>query len=195
MADTLDIIKKYKRSTTGALRQGEIVTGLNVYSALRREGQTEISEFGEVEFPVAVVVSQDCDLDWDYKARFSDRSNDKKLLRSVLFCEAEEAAIAKSRGLTSEVWKRIVQNKDERYQFLESIPASHDDAGQGIGELVLDFKRYFALLTADAYGQIDDTATRRCRLQPPYVQHLATRFYYFQYRVALPQDHESEPAK
>ena len=94
----------------------------------------------------------------------------------------------------SRIWAKIKQNKDERYHFFEKIETNHDLYDESIGELVIDFKRYFSLPTDELYMRILSGETkRRCRLVTPYLEHLSSRFAYFQGRVALPEDHHSEP--
>jgi len=182
----------YTASESGALRQGELITGLAVY-VRKREG------FVEVRHPFAIVISQDCDLDWDYQKIRSDPPGDTtgtgtKEVPHVLFAEAVTAKDAKATVRTSEFWKRVKQNKDERYQFLQSVTPEQDAEAEGLPELVLDFKRYFTIPTAVVYQQINKSAKRRSRLVSPYLEHLCLRFSYFQIRVALPLDHQSEPA-
>ena len=95
--------------------------------------------------------------------------------------------------IKSNIWQRIRINKDERYHFLQIIPPEEDAFLQGIPELGIDFKRYFTLRTDDVYVALtSNTAQRRSRLISPYLEHLSTRFAYYQFRVALPSDHESE---
>ena len=89
----------------------------------------------------------------------------------------------------SDIKKRIRQNKDERYQYLRVVQPEQDALGEGFPGLLLDFKRYFTLSTGDLYNQVQTTAKRRAVLSPSYLEHLSTRFFYFQARVALPQDH------
>ena len=50
----------------------------------------------------------------------------------------------------------------------------------------------FTLPTEEVYRQLALSGQRRAVLRPPYLEHLSTRFHYFQFRVALPGDHESE---
>jgi len=136
-----------------------------------------------------VVITQDCDLEQDARARNGKASQDK-LLRDVLLCVAQEASTLEAGG--KDIWKRIQQNKDERYQFLERVPPELDALEQGVPELVIDFKQYFTLPTDELYERVKSQAKRRCRLVNEYLAHLASRFSYFQSRVALPEEHASE---
>ncbi len=91
------------------------------------------------------------------------------------------------------MWKRVRNNKDERYHFLERAPADCDAQGEGIQELGIDFKRYFTLPTDEVYRWIEmGVIKRRSTLRTPYAEHLSSRFAYFLSRIALPHDHVSE---
>jgi hypothetical protein len=188
----------YLRSQEGALRQCEIVTGLiQVKLALATLGTDQLA-IQSVSHPYAIVISQDCDLDNDWKARLSlsvtKEGNDSLLpLPSVLFAEVTTAASLKTRVPSgSKFWARVRQNKDERYQFLQAVSAESDALGEGLPELGIDFKRYFSLPTEEVYRRIKLGLTkRRCWLNTPYSHHLSARFGYYQTRVALPEDHQS----
>ncbi len=93
--------------------------------------------------------------------------------------------------MNSTIWDRVKKNKDERYHFLEKVPAECDLRGEGIPELTVDFKRYFTLPVEEVYYQLT-SGCRRCVLCPQYLEHLSSRFSYFIGRVALPHDHVSE---
>jgi hypothetical protein len=178
---------------TGALRQGEIVSDV-IQVRLMIESLVPGAEpaIAEVRHPLAIIMTQDCDLDWDFKARQSNGSEGKRI-PNVLFCEVIGATELRGRqGINSEIWKRISQNKDERYQFLQRILPDADAVGKGLPELGIDFKRYFTVPTEELYHRLIAQAHRRCRLLSPYLEHLSTRFGYYQFRVALPADHLSE---
>jgi len=209
---------KYATSQpNGALRQGEILTSIIqlLPSVMEFEslGLLETTRQDTVALkatpyihPYVIVVSQDCDLDWDFKARQPNPDKDpkakNKLVPNVLFCMATEAKELRdrdkdlphgtSKDINATTWNRIQSNSDIRYHFLEKIPKSYDLLGQGLPELAVDFKRYFTVPTDEVYRQLGGVAKRRCKLISPYLEHFALRFYYFQYRVALPEDHLSE---
>ena len=142
-----------------------------------------------VEYPYAIVLSQACDLTQD----FSSRQNGKSQLPDVLFCQLPTADALKAGCGGSDIWKRVKQNKDERYHFLEKVPIDSDAAGEGLPEMGIDFKRYFTLPTEEVYRWIELGQTkRRAVLCSPYLEHLSSRFAYFMSRVGLPRDHVSE---
>jgi hypothetical protein len=139
-------------------------------------------------------LSQDCDLDLDFKARQGQVGADK-IIPNVLFCEATTAEQLKGRLDRSDLWRRVKDNKDERYQFLQRADNQDDALGEGVPELGIDFKRYFTIATEEAYFQLESSLKRRCRLVSPYLEHLSARFAYYQFRIALPQGHFSEPGR
>jgi len=148
-----------------------------------------------------MVLSQDCDLEQDFRGReeLSQRENDEteanlqasnNLLATILLCEVVRAdQLRGTPNMDHKTWKRVRFNKDERYQYLSAVPALADRLGEGLSQLTLDFKRYFSLPTDQAYWELQQQARRRCFLVTPYAEHLSTRFFSFQCRIALPVDH------
>lgn len=119
----------------------------------------------------AIILSQGCDLLWDYEAAAKGESAE---LNGVLVYELEPAEKARAKIKGKDIWKRIRQNKDERYHFLEAAPAALDLCREGLPDLMLDFKRCFSLPAKEIYRQTaqPNAAKRRCRLEMPYREHL-----------------------
>lgn len=193
-------IQKYLPSSNGSLRQGEILSNLKQFK-LNLESLRSGKPLAEpIIHPFAIVITQDCDCEQDFKKRqVSDLVSDK-IIPSILFCEVVVAEQLRNRDkdnrvkeINSTVWGQVKINKNERYHFLESVPAESDGLSEGLPELTLDFKRYFTIPTEEVYYRLEiKEAQRRCRLVSPYLEHLTSRFNYFQYRIALPEDHTSE---
>lgn len=144
----------------------------------------------QVEYSYAIILTQACDLAQD----FIKRQRQEPHLPDVLFCQLPTAAelMATLSGNTR-IWDRIKINKDERYHFLQKIPAERDLHGEGLPELGVDFKHYFTIPTDEVYRRIELGPTRRrAVLCTPYLEHLSSRFAYFMSRVGLPTDHVSE---
>ena len=157
---------------------------------MRVPSEDEAARFTEIVHPYCVILSQECDLDWDFAARAEGDDSSGKLLSNVLCCTAaEEDDIRQSKGLKSDLWRRVKNNKDERFQYLEECPNDRDSARDGVPPLVLDFKGYFTVSTSELYEQLVTNARQRCRLTTPYAEHLSLRFASFQARIALPRDH------
>jgi hypothetical protein len=175
------------------LRQGEVLTGVIQRRRSFRSLSSETPEMEEIRHPYVIVVTQDCDLEQDHRARTSAESPAipiEKLMPNILFVQAvtwQELIAGLPKG--KDIMKRVMQNKDERYQVIEQIDAPVDAAGEGVPALGVDFRRCFTVPTDEVYVQLSSNARRRCRLNSPYLEHFSKRFADFLNRVALPRDH------
>jgi hypothetical protein len=205
-------VEKYTAVASGErLHQGEILTGLvRVRQSLVSIGSHDIS-VDEITHPYLIVMTQDCDLAQDADARelqataakdqslLNDLEFKKKLdnapklkIENVLFCEAMSTSEMRSNlPPGKDIWKRIIQNKDERYQCLEAVPPPQDLAKEGIPSLGCDFKRFVTIPIDGVYRRLEIEPTlRRTRLLTPYAEHLLHRYCNFQCRIPLPESHE-----
>lgn len=191
-------VPAYELSSEGALRQGEILSNVTEIRPhfIGLADVSQIQAITPVQHAFAIVLSQDCDLDWDHKARTSEEreTNKPREIPSILLAQAVTAEELRGQaGINSKLWSYIRTNKNERYQFLSHVPEACDSDGQGLPELGLDFKRFFSLPTEFLYFQIEiNSVRRRTKLRSPYVEHLSHRFASYLSRIALPTDHESE---
>ena len=180
------------------LKQGEIVSNLPQFvltpDSFNSKQDLEAKIFKRTH-PWAIVLTQDCDLEGDFRERKKDKPRSHKLIPSVLFCEVRtsQELFSPPNLENPKTLGRVKINKDERYQLLQRIPAEKDAAAEGLQELGIDFKRYFTVPTDELYSRFGQDTKRRCFLNPPYSQHLISRFFYFQSRIGLPEDHASEP--
>lgn len=180
---------------SGPLFQGEIVANLI-------QARLDVASIGPdlpavvnlATHPYAVVLTQDCDLESDFMLRTNKRLTGS-LIPEILFCEVAEAEGFKSGAdIKSDIWRRVRANKDERYHYLRGVAAEVDAAGQGTPDLALDFKRCFSIPTDEVLRRLEiRELKRRACLEPPYREHLTTRFFYYHFRVALPEDHYVQP--
>lgn len=161
--------------------------------------QTTTPTAKRVTSPYAIVITPDCDLDWDFKAKHGT-ANKGKLIQNILLCTVMYSSdLAKRinndqdpnrRFETKTPWNKARQNKDERYHFLERIDDSLDLKGEGLRSLGIDFKDFFTVPRDFLYSSISEGITlKRCRLLRPYSDHLNSRFAYFLSRIGLPEDH------
>ncbi len=168
------------------LHQGEIISNVvQVLLTLDSIGSDSPGAVPNVH-PFAIVLTQDCDLE-----QHLAKTEDGKVgtLPNILFCEAMSAETLKA-SATGSSWPRVRTNKAERYQCLEQVPAGQDATGEGVHALGVDFKRYFTIPTEEILERIrQGESKRRAYLAPPYGLQLAMRFFYYQMRVALPNDH------
>jgi len=172
------------------LRQGEIIEDVVELIPL-----LETSSINEGKIPVqkdphkySIVVSQGCDLEWDYRVRQGDQSvPEHKLLRHVLFCDlfAKDYVRDFSNLKSSELFGRVVGNQNIRFHHLAE--ASIGDTSETIPELIADFKSTFSLPCDYVYWLIDaGQSTRKGYMPAPYLQDFMQRLHSFLSRVALP---------
>lgn len=187
----------YQTSDKGSsLRQGEILTGVVQYNPVIDDICLELQElsFTPIVHPYAIVITQDCDLDWDYKAREINDKSSGKLLNSVVLCEIDTAkAIRDTDGINRKEWELVTAHRHERFYFFEKILPKCDLEQEGLPELTADFKKVFGIDAATLYRQIEiGMVKRRTVLVNPYLEHFSRRYYSFHGRVALPFQYESE---
>lgn len=111
-----------------------------------------------------MVLTQECDLDWDFKARNGEPDQnlrERKLVPNILLSEIMDADRLRQRIQGSDIWKRIVRNQDERYYFFPPIASTEDLLGQGLPALVVDFKRVFTIPSAELYLRMEIGLRRR----------------------------------
>lgn len=188
----------------GALRQGEIVTGIFQRIVKPETIDDEEPTIQPIEHPYAIVVTQDCDLDRDFRIRESPKNEDNfseeqslRLLPSVLFCQMVVADVVRRRkddGINTKTWDIVSSNRDERYHFLQAVEKENDAWAEGLPELCVEFRRYFAIPTDEVYSRLEISEfQRRCKLMVPYRDHFGLRFAFYQCRVALPEQFFSLP--
>ena len=179
---------------TGALRQGEILEGIREIKFKPGTLPGEIVAGEGVTLPaqirthsMTIVLSPDCDLEWDYQARKDKDDNGTKLMSHVLLCDLEDAAAIRAQRVpASRIFRMVQQNRDERYHFLR---AGRTGSGSEIPDYYIDFKRMFALPAEYVTNEAESGSIRRLGvLRPPWNQHLSHRFTFFLGRVGLPDE-------
>ncbi len=182
----------------GPLRQTEILSGVHQHNiTIESLNNPDGVEVAPINHELAIIVSQDCDLEQDFNRREELRLNgaapdrlDTKLLPTVLLCEVStEIQIKITVRDQGDSRQQFRQNKIERYQFLRAVGINDDALGLGLEAMGIDFKRYFAIPTAELYAQLEGQCQRRCRLGPQYLEHFCVRFSNFLSRVGLPRNH------
>ena len=195
--------------TSGSLRQGEILSG--VWEHRPRHPAIELDEDFELpvksyKYPWLIVMTADCDLNWDYEAREKERKNENEVLSEdgeeprdietivpsivphILLCRAFEAEEIRHReGMNSGVWKRITKGQDERYHSLITS-TTEGNHFKNPPDLYIDFKKSLSLPTDLVYEGLEPGTIGRAALIPPlYIHDLMHRFYSFLSRVGVPE--------
>lgn len=171
------------------VRQGEIIKDLfELQLDVSSQSSIDLNQpvkLGRIDHPYSIVVSQDCDLEWDYKAR-QGNAPESKLLTHVLFCSLfPEDELRVRNKLDSQLYKRARQNQDERYHHLDATVVG--ETSDSVPELIADFKTTFSLSVEFVYWLISTSqAVRKGALCSPYLEDFMHRLYSFLGRVATP---------
>lgn len=174
------------------LRQGDILRNVDfpVYS----EVDAEKAVLRVVRFPLAVVLSQDCDIEQDYGLLVGEEAGGSRLV-SVLMAPLYEMSDAISgehlsllmikmpslpSGKKSQSAIDLKQNKNPRYHCL---PLSQAQEGQP--DLIADFKHYFSV--SSRYLVSIRERALIAPLNDLYREDLCQRFAAYLTRIGLPQ--------
>lgn len=182
---------KYDPPSVNEFRQGEILANILEYQPIDpKEGDSE-TPLERIPHPLAVVITQDCDLFSDFRQRSTGNLDDPNILSHLLLCDLFlEAEVRTRLSAGSDIWKRVKQNQDERYHRLPAGPIG-DGGLENLPDLYLDFKRILSFPTDRLYQATGSGAAKRLAIVPTfYVQDLIHRLFSFQARVAVPQENE-----
>ncbi len=178
----------HKKSERNQITQGDIFQNFNYVQWAEKIGDE--LEIDEIEIPFFVVLTQCCDLEWDFVDRKKSKTEKRdKYIQSLLVCPAYIAELVKSGkhlenlGLIMENynhdrWKIIENNNNVRYHFLKG------NSTRGIPDLVLDFKQYYTIPTSKIYEL--DKEHYVASLKPLFRENLSQRFAFYLSRIGLP---------
>ena len=172
------------------LRQGDILRDVHwVESVVETSGIIEVSR---VVFPLAIVLTQDCDLEQEHRYRTEARKIQDKWLVSVLMAplynvqHVYQGEHLSDLGIFMEKVPKVGNsgnflrhNERPRYHYLEfegSVP---------IVPSVVDFKHYFSA-TVDYLAGLKPTSFV-CSVAPLFREDIAQRFAAYLARVGLPE--------
>lgn len=181
----------------GSLRQGEILSGIIEHRAVICAQPLEERNVPVESIPhhLAVILSADCDLEQDFNTRFLRKSladgsqstsvdeSDHHLFPYIAVCDLFPPSHVRGRFNHKELWKRVVQNQDERYHHFVDQGCNI----QSLSDVYIDFKKAFALPIMAVYRSIIDKQVQRVALVPEiYLHDLMHRYYSFLSRIAVP---------
>lgn len=181
----------YGKKTDNRICQGDIFEEFT-YKFTKIFDQT--GEIIAITLPYAIVLTQDCDLEWDFEKRDSNPeqktdANDDKVLQSILICPAyiaeqfRNGEHLKALDLTmekwnSDLWRPIKGNQNERFHYLE------EDIENKMPNLVVDFKHYYTVPAEDIYSIAD--SKYKISIVPLFREDISRRFANYLSRIGLP---------
>ena len=175
------------------LQQGDILSDVEYIEYVEeKDGEITISK---IVFPLVMVLTQDCDLTWDYDSRTSTKqSNQDKYLFSVIvvplynyehfiqgdhLSELGQKMQTVSSKLTKTDNKNLRANETPRYHYLEfndSVP---------IVNSVIDFKHYFTVSVDRLRAHKKDHYI--CTVSELFRERVSQRFANYLSRIGLPE--------
>ena len=177
------------------LRQCEILCGIVEYRPVIAAAEYKGDDpplLDPRKYPYLVVITNECDLLYDYQERSEISPEEKKaspdwernhhkILPHVLMCEAfTKGEIKALHELNSKLLGRIEQNQNERLHYL---PQSKE---LEVPDLYLDFKKHFTVATQSIYDALEAGAIiRRAVLDGSRRYDLMHRFYSCLSRVGV----------
>lgn len=185
--------RKVRLSKEVRVCQGDIFRNVEMIEyAVEVSGIFEISK---IVFPLVIVLTQDCDLEQEYKVRWSRGPNNKhdKWLFSVLVAplynldhvfkgEHLSSLDMEMRVIDSSTTKKHIRNNEiPRYHFITVLETDSNL----IPDSVIDFKHYFSV-----NGKYLRSLRKEhfvCRLAPLFKEDVSQRFSHYLARIGLPE--------
>jgi hypothetical protein len=151
-------------------------------------------------FPYVIVLSQDCDLESDIRAREKQNQPNKEavlstdsVVESILICPAYDKDLFMAGKHLEEMnlsvmqswkpkdtkWGILTKNKDPRYHFLTG------NAELAINDMVIDFKHFYTIPRLKLYQEYEKRFVGT--INPLFRELLSQRFANYLSRVGLPE--------
>lgn len=179
------------RKPSARISQGDIYRDVEfVEYVVEKKGIIEVSK---IIFPFVIVLTQDCDLEQDYKIRYpkTPPQTKDKLILSVLVAPIYNVEHVYSGehldqlGMNMRLIPRkhtegnfLVDNKLPRYHYLD-FPS-----GLQIAPSVIDFKHYFSVNVNYLKRKNSDFV---CQVSPLFREDISQRFASYLARIGLPE--------
>jgi hypothetical protein len=173
------------------LRQGDIIEKIEYIQSVEEVDGTIV--VNKILFPLVMVLTQDCDLTWDYESRKDTSGNDDKQLISVIVAPLYNyehlirgehlSDIGRTMAKFSPDMKKtdnktLRHNDNPRYHYLEFARTVQ------IVNSVIDFKHYFSVNAE--YLKARKAEGFVCSVSELYREQVSLRFANFLSRIGLP---------
>lgn len=181
------------------LCQGDIFTNVK-YNFISKDSDDEI-EITELEFPMAIIISQACDVIFMDEMLKNKLGNSSKYMPSILMCPIYNYELSKNGKHLAEISNKTnisiiedntfnssdknIANKDWHYRLHMLTLAEKGDKANQIENASIDFKHYF---TVPAKYLYDNKNNRIYKLDPIYSEQITLKFATFLTRVGIPDE-------
>ncbi len=175
------------------LLQGEILQGIfEIRPDLSRGESLPLDPaelaFRRYDYPHCIVVTNDCDLFQEHEALNNpDSRYEVKRLLHIIICPLWTVDQRTNAGISnSSHFRKARSNNDLRYHCFPEAPVPNSEY---LPELLADFKAVVGLPVDYVYALLSHPDVKRLAQVPtPYMQHFMQRFYFWQSRIALPEE-------
>ena len=193
-----EVITKTYRDLSAEIKQCDIFRDIEFIEYVKEEGES--IEVSKIVFPLAMVLTQACDLQQDHNARkkieMENRGNQDKYLISVIVAPIynfEEFRMGthldqlglmmdQKGGRNKSICKNIINNENKRHHYLNFAQDVE------LVESVIDFKHYFTV-TVNYLNSIREEKYV-CSIDSLYRELILQRFSNFLSRIGLPDPEE-----
>lgn len=178
----------YQQVISERIKQGDVLE--NVEHFIYSHKEKAVLKF---VYPYTVVITQDCDLEQDFKARNETLKQDKFLESTLLIPAFLSEDLKMGTHLTmlnlerenwsnfsskSDKWSNIIGNENKRFHCLKQ------DDDLKIPELIMDFKFFFTLPHSQLNSIYKDNYL--ASIKTLYREDLSSRFAHYLSRIGLP---------
>ena len=179
------------------IMQGDIYKKVK-YSYIDSENESAI-DIIEFEFPLAVIISQACDVLSMEKILNKKIGKATKFMPSILLCPIYDKDIAKTSNLLKSAFNELgltleednmyqkddykVALRDWHYRFHAMEIDVMDKKELNISDAIIDFKHYFSVPMSYL---ISNRKNRICHLDDLFAEQLSLKFATYLSRVAIP---------
>lgn len=190
----------YRRAASiTRVSQGDIFTDVETtYDVKPVAPESEEMELINITYTHAIILTQECDLEQDFKNRGEPQKGHDKFIPCILLAPAYLAETLKEgkhltavelsmQKLGGNMWASIKKNQVLRYHFLPI----HLDFN--IPELIVDFKHYFTI-PRNLFCETIMKDRYAASLAPLFREHLSDRFTHYLSRIGLPGPEPAEKA-
>jgi hypothetical protein len=169
--------------------QGDIYKDIE-YPILETDEKNAVNKLKLITTQYLVVLSQDCDLEQDYKDRSNENGKQDKHLDYILAIPLFLASSLKngthlsdlgyiSESFGSKDWDKIASNQNSRYHYLMLYEEFQ------VPELVADFKRYVTIPRSVLYSL--RTSKYLATMDTLFRENMSQRFANYFSRIGLPE--------
>lgn len=175
--------------------QGDIYKDVNLIQTItytiNRKGKREY-DVNEIKYDYTVILTQECDLEQDYKNRIEAQDDQDSYIQMILMAPAYLAESLRSgihleeygqtmQHINTREWNKLRQQENKRYHHIKA------DAAMNVSELAIDFKHFYTISRDYFYNKIMNESYF-ISMTILHREALSQRFCNFLARIGIPDD-------